>query len=391
MRILFLSNWYPYPPNNGSKLRINNMLKALKQHHQVTLISFSDNGKAKQSGQKETTGEEIRIIPNRSYNPTSKRALLGYLSTKPRVLVDRYAPEMADAIHDEVKKNHYDLVIASQWYMAAYQHLYREYPAIFDEVEVGVFADKVDQAKSLLSKTRHKLTVLKMSWYLRNILSHFRMCTVVSEPERNLIKRMVPDYASMEIIPNGINLADYIGVKEELKPASLTFCGSFHYRPNYDAMLWFVKNVFPIIREAVPEASLTITGDHGNLPFPKMEGVKLRGFVEDVHPIVASSWVNLAPIHMGGGTRIKILEAMALRSPVVATTKGAEGLEIKDGEHLLMADTPADYAEAVISLIKEPELRHRITDNAYDLVRQKYDWRVIAPKFLSLVEKVARN
>jgi glycosyltransferase involved in cell wall biosynthesis len=106
---------------------------------------------------------------------------------------------------------------------------------------------------------------------------------------------------------------------------------------------------------------------------------------------VASSWISLAPIHTGGGTRLKILEAMGLRTPVVATTKGAEGLEVQSGEHLLMADTPEDFAKTIVELCHNRGLRRLLTDNAYDLVRKRYDWPVILPQFLELVEKVGRR
>ncbi len=102
--------------------------------------------------------------------------------------------------------------------------------------------------------------------------------------------------------------------------------------------------------------------------------------------MIASSWASLAPIWQGGGTRLKILEAMALRTPVVATSKGAEGLDTKHDEHLLIADSPADFSEQVIRLIQEPQLRQRLADNAYDLVREKYDWAVVMPRFLNLID-----
>jgi glycosyltransferase involved in cell wall biosynthesis len=135
---------------------------------------------------------------------------------------------------------------------------------------------------------------------------------------------------------------------------------------------------------------VTITGDHADLPLPPADNLALTGFVDDVRPLIASAWVSLVPIRVGGGTRLKILEAMALGTPVVATSKGTEGLDAKHGEHLLIADSPEAFAEAVIRLLQEPGLRRRLADKAYQLVQERYDLAALIPRFLDLVERVAQ-
>jgi glycosyltransferase involved in cell wall biosynthesis len=136
---------------------------------------------------------------------------------------------------------------------------------------------------------------------------------------------------------------------------------------------------------------LAITGDHGNLPLPQASNITLTGRVKDVRPLIASSWISLAPIFEGGGTRLKILEAMALGTPVVATSKGAEGLDFEVGRHLFVADAPRDFADAVCRLLKDPGLRRRLSEQASRLVTEKYNWSAVMPRFLSLVERVART
>ena len=152
----------------------------------------------------------------------------------------------------------------------------------------------------------------------------------------------------------------------------------------------FTRSI-PRLQAEIPDVCLTITGDHANLPLPSTENVTLTGFVDDIRPLIASSWISLAPIQVGGGTRLKILEAMALRTPVVATSKGAEGLDATPGEHLLIADTPEAFAATTVRLLREPELRQYLADNAYQLVSQKYDWAAAMPQFLNLVDRVAHN
>jgi glycosyltransferase involved in cell wall biosynthesis len=388
MKILFLSAWFPYPPNNGSKLRIYNLLQGLAREHQVTLITFRENEYTDALTMLNDLCQNVHIVPAKPYNPKSIRSLIGFFSPEPRVLVDRYVPAMAERIHQELDTDKYDLVIASQWYMAAYWRAYCHLPAIFEEAEVGVFHDKRVQASTIFSRLRHELTYLKMKVYYRNLLSFFRACTVVSDVERNLLKKMVPNYQAIDVIPNGVNLVDYTDISEEPQPETLIFTGSFRYSANYEAMLWFLEEVYPEISSVIPGVRLIITGDHAGKPIPQTGNISLTGYVNDVRPLIASSWVSIAPIKKGGGTRLKILEAMALGTPVVSTPKGSEGLNGYRDEHLFIADTPSAFANKVIELLEDSDLRQRISDNAYQFVREKYDWAVVMPRFLNLVDRV---
>jgi glycosyltransferase involved in cell wall biosynthesis len=154
-------------------------------------------------------------------------------------------------------------------------------------------------------------------------------------------------------------------------------------------MDWFLREIYPRVQARVPDVCLEITGDHADLPLPPATNVVRTGRVDDIRPLVAGATASLVPIRLGGGTRLKILEAMALDTPVIATAKGAEGLDVRHDEHLLIADTPEDYARAVVRVLVEPGLRERLTRNARLLVRAKYDWEVVLPDFQSLCESVA--
>jgi glycosyltransferase involved in cell wall biosynthesis len=139
----------------------------------------------------------------------------------------------------------------------------------------------------------------------------------------------------------------------------------------------------------VPTAQLIITGDHGNLPLPSMKNVLLAGYVDDIKSLIAASTVALAPLWSGGGTRLKILEAMALGTPVVTTSKGAEGLEAEPGKHLFVVDDPAEFAQAVIQILCDTELRQRLAADANELVRSRYDWGHVMPEFLGLAGRIS--
>jgi glycosyltransferase involved in cell wall biosynthesis len=389
-RILFLSGWFPYPPDNGSKLRIYNLLSGLAHRHEVTLLTFADQPGVKPDAPAlRLICPEIYVAQWKPFSPRNWRALLGFLSVTPRSMVDTFSAEMQQLIHRAISSGNYDLVIASQTITARYGPSFRGLPALFEEPEIGTLYEQPFRAKTGRHRLRYSLTWAKHRRYLSRLFRYYRACTVVSDREERLLRTNTADCPQVEVIPNCVNLAEYGNVQQQPQPNTLIFSGSLRYSANHDAMVWFVGEIFPRIRGQIPDIHLTITGDNTNRALPPGDGVELTGLVPDVRPLIASSRVSLAPIRLGGGTRLKILEAMALRTPVVATSKGAEGLEVRHDQHLLIADTPEAFAQAVIRLSKEDGLRQRLTENAYQVVREKYDWAVVMPRFLNLVDRIA--
>jgi polysaccharide biosynthesis protein PslH len=390
MRILFLSRWYPFPPNNGSKLRIYNLLRGLSTKHEISLLSFVDQSDSEQDAHEiRSICQDVKVVKYKPYRPNSLQAYLGYFSSTPRSVVDNYSEDMQKHIKREIESGVYDLVIASQLPMARYcQGLHRT-PVLLEEVEVGVLFDQFTQAASTWRRFRYGLTWYKFRRYLANLLRSSAACTVVSDTEKRLVTQNIRCKLPIEVIPNCISLSDYQGIAIGPQPNTLIYTGSFRYSANYEAMIWFVSEILPLIQAEIADVKLVITGDHAYLPLPITNGVTLTGFVEDIRPFIAHSAVSIAPIRVGGGTRLKILEAMALRTPVVSTAKGAEGLNVTDDRDILIADSPDEYANAVCRLLREPALRNKLIENAYQLVAEKYNWIVVLPQFLDLIERIA--
>ena len=393
MKILFLSNWFPFPPDNGSKIRIYNLIEALAENHEVTLISFADQPANEiDFNEPSLFGCKIHVVARTAYNPKRIRALVGFLALTPRSLVDTFSVEMRRCIESTLSTEGYDIVIASQLSMARYAASFRAYPSLFDEIELGLFSDAYFQAKSILPRLRNGLTWTKQIHYIRKLLKDYDACTVVSEAESSLLQRYLPQFQAVEVIPNAIDLKKYreFDHSDRLEK-TLIFTGSFQYFTNYEAMIWFIGDIYPLVQDQIPDIRLMITGDHANLPLPADTGVELTGFVDDVRPLIARSNICVVPLRQGGGTRLKILEAMALGTPVVSTSKGAEGLDVRDGKHVLIADTPSTFAQAIIRLIEEPETGLEISENAHKMVVEKYNWSVEKTRFLTLVDTVVSN
>lgn len=387
-RLLFLSRWFPYPPTNGSKLRVYNLLRILAARHEVTLITFAEPEERIALDGLKTICQDIHVIRRKPFVSGQLSALLAALHPRPRFIVETWSDEYASQIRRELEQMHYDAVIVSQFDTAAYAPCLAGRPALFEEVELGLMYGQYTGAEDAAHRLRYGLMWTKHSRYLNNLLKHFAAATVASVQERELLRRIAPDFDAIEIVPNCVDLPDYAGMTAEPEPGSLIFTGAFTYHANYEAASWFVSEVYPHVKAQHPTATLTITGDHAGLPFPPAPDVTLTGFVPDVRPLIAGAWAAIVPMRQGGGTRLKILEAMALGVPVIATSKGAEGLDAEPGRHLLVADDPAEFAEAVVQLLRSPERRQSLVEEALQLVAHRYDWQVVASQFLALIDRV---
>jgi polysaccharide biosynthesis protein PslH len=390
MNVLFLSRWFPYPVNNGSKLRITGLLRGLAKHHAVTLVSFSDQPDARPDAlELQSICSAIHIVPWREVYRDSWRARLRFFSLQPRFLIDSYSNEMADLLRRLIADNAFDLIIASQLPMASYRSSFPRTPAIFEELELGQLYSGIASTSGYWERLRFCLTRFRLGLHLTRLLEAFQVYTVASEQERQLFVKHFPAHEKkLAIIPNCIQYDDYQGLAVERMDNRLVFAGSLRYYANYEAMRWFVCLAFPRILEQLPEVQLLITGEQADLPLPFMQNVTLSGCVADIKTVIAASTISLAPIFNGGGTRLKILEAMALGTPVVATSKGAEGLGAIAGEHLLIADLPEDYADQVIRLLSNPDLCAHISRCGKRFVKERYDWEPTISRFLELAEGV---
>jgi glycosyltransferase involved in cell wall biosynthesis len=196
------------------------------------------------------------------------------------------------------------------------------------------------------------------------------------------------------VVPNGIDLDFYAGNFGTPESGSLIFPGALTYQANFDAMDFFLRQVFPSVKAKCPGVTLRITGRTDGVSvdrLPLSEGVTLTGYLDDVRPCVARSWACVVPLHVGGGTRLKILEAMALGTPVVSTSKGAEGLEVTHGEDILIADTPTEFADALLRLLDDRALRARLATNGRKLVESQYGWEGIGEKLDQLLREVVKE
>jgi glycosyltransferase involved in cell wall biosynthesis len=396
MHILFISWWWPYPANNGAKIRIYNLLRHLSSRYTVTLLSFAEAHEAtpEQQAHLREFCTRVEAVPKPVYHPTALKAVAGYFSQWPRSLVDVYSAEMEQRVLQVARETPVDMMIASQQQTMRYVDVLPDTPAILEEAEVTIFHDRVENAQGA-ARLRSQLTLSKLEHALQAFMARGIAVTVVSEAERTYIAHFAPPGSRLEIIPNGVDTLTYQpDPSVQPEPYHLIYTGAVTYQPNYDAVAYFVRDVWPLIHQQFPQAQFTVTGSTQNVEVHDLAaqpGVHFTGYVPSIADAVRRSTALVVPLRTGGGTRLKILEAIALGVPVISTTKGAEGLNLHDNEHLLIADTPAEMVSAVSRIFQDSALSQRLAVAGRAQVEREYDWHVIAGRLIDLIEQVVSN
>jgi len=394
MRILFLSTWFPYPPDNGSKLRAHYLIRSLAQTHEVTVIAFQPENALDKTltRMRGPTDTPVWGVPEDPFRYVDLPQVVKYLSPIP--LAAWPSAYMQRAVGSVGRSTHWDAVVAFETPVARYAFIPDSTARVFDIDNSLSFIGKerLSGQKGILARCRARISLYKALRYESRLARQFQACTVVSPLEAGWVRSMVRGTSCrVEVNSNGVDCTHNQPGVAQPQANALVYNGALTYSANYDAMRWFLAEIYPRIRAELPAVSLTITGStHGvNLAGLALDGtVRLTGLVDDVRLPVAGAAVCIAPIRQGAGTRLKILEAMALGTPVVATSKGAEGLEATHGRDILIADEPADLANQVVHLLRDAAMRDYLSRNARSLVEERYDWQAIGQRFVDLVEAV---
>jgi glycosyltransferase involved in cell wall biosynthesis len=298
---------------------------------------------------------------------------------------------MQTLVKKTIESDSFDAVVASEIDTGPYAILVKNTPKLIDDVEVTSLYDQFSTQKTLLSKIRFGLTWWKLSRFLTRMLESFSGCTVVSEQERNLIMKIKPEYGKLTVVPNFVEMEEYVGNFDTPKKDTLIYSGALTYSANFDAMDFFLRDIFPQVKAKHPNIKLCITGDYNGVAvnrLPLVDGVELTSYLDDIQSAIAQSWTSVVPLRVGSGTRIKILEAMALGTPVISTSKGAEGLEVTHRKDILLADTPEEFAQTVLKLLEDENLRTELARHGRQLVEEKYSSKVLARRIEKLLNQV---
>lgn len=393
MEILMVSPNIP-SPTWGASTRNYHLLKALAREHAVTLLGFGGLADEEASGNISLLKNLVRSVQMIPYpEPFSKRRqqFIDVLRGRSSVLKAHTIQEMQRGIDTALANGHYHAVLFESVLMAGYL-LPKGIRVIIDEhnIEYELRLRTYRHEKDLLRKWFNRLEGTRIKPFELEQCRNADIVLVTSERERLLLQAQLPECV-IEVVPNGVDIGmfDVHDATREV-PGRIVFTGSMEYYPNVHAALFFAQNCWPLIRERVPHATWHIVGKN---PLPEVRklaeltGVTVTGTVPDVRPYIASAEVCIVPLLIGSGTRLKILEALAMQKAVVSTSIGCEGLAGVPGKHWVVADEPEAFAQSVMAFMNNAEMRKRFGNAGRALVEAEYSWKQCGTRLLQALEK----
>lgn len=416
MKILIISDIFPmFNAPGGSQARVYCLMREMAKKHSITLLSTRWPGIDIRPETLKDICKDV-IFYDFIKKPVNKdngllHRLFGNKSIKRlreiRHLLFEY-PEMAQstfrhspAYEKELKGlciSDYDLIQVEDTYLAYrlfnIKKQYPHIPIVVDQHNVNALIEKrnMELAKGWRWKLYSYFEWRKMMRYETKIFNTFDLHLTCSEEDKELSLYMAPK-AKFEVISNGVDTEFF--KKEDVmpEPNSIFFLGS-NWPPNVEGILYFHKEILPKVRKVIPDVKFYIVGNFkGNNEIEALGDSRtiLTGYVKDVREWMNRASVSIVPLRLGGGTRLKILEALSMEKPIVSTSMGAEGIEVTNGENIVLADNSQDFAEGVIKLLRDEKECQRLGKNGRKLVEAKYDWSVIGNRLLEVYERLTNS
>jgi polysaccharide biosynthesis protein PslH len=400
MRILFLSPRQSLPARSGAKLREYHFLRALSRSAEVTYLYFADPGAQPLTVADLPFCREVAGVPKPGAYGYGK-TVMGILGSSPLPILNYTSLPMSAALERMMGARDFDIIHLDGIHMSHYaleawkrknsQHVIFNWHNIESEAMRRYSATTTSMARRWYAG----YTAGKMERIESNMLHRAFGHILCSEREREQLRRIAPE-ARIEVVENGVDTGYFADSEGPATSPRIVFVGAMDYFPNSDAAGFFANQIWPQVRSRLEatcqeNAELTIVGSNPGpavLALGELPGVKVAGMVPDVRPYYRGALAAVVPLRTGGGTRLKILEAMAAGVPVVSTPLGAEGLEVVAGENLLLAESgdAQGWADRLGSLADSPTLRQQLIDAGLKLVRTRYDWEIQGAKLRATYE-----
>ncbi|HEY7054875.1 MAG TPA: glycosyltransferase [Vicinamibacterales bacterium] len=403
MRILWLKSDLLLPLDKGGKLRTWHLLRHLATRHDITYLSFAspDESPAHIDAMREVA-RSVHAIARSQPQKGSLRfwasAALRLFDPLPYAVGAYRSRAFASKVRALMRNGGFDLVVSDFVLPAVNLPARPPCPSVVftHNVESEIWRRHAENKAGWLMRSLYRTQYRRMLRFEGRALSRFDGVLAVSAADAETLRRLYPHAIKtpIHVVQTGVDTEFFQPVTSEVMPKSLVFTGSMDWLPNEDAMLFFCREILPRIREQEPGVSLTIVG---RAPTPAVArlaqdpAITVTGRVDDVRPHLANGTVYIVPLRIGGGTRLKIFEAMAMGKAVVSTAIGAEGLPVRDGEHLVLADDPDVFASAVLRLFRNHDRRRAIETAARSLVVTQYDWAAVATDLDRALTSVVRE
>lgn len=388
MRVLVVDEEIPYPLNSGKRIRTFNLLKHLSSRHEIVYVcrQHADAGQPDIKAL-EAIGIEPIIVPHEILGKSGAKFYLALganlLSKYPYSVASHRSERMIAAVKALTAKKRFDL-IHCEWtpYLANLAPIHAlPVVCVAHNVESMIWRRNFEVEQQPVKKAYIYLQWRKMERFEQTALRSVSMIVAVSSPDKECLSQWVAP-ERVAVVENGVDTEYFAPSTVPSVPCSLVFTGALDWRPNVDCMLYFLKEIWPLVLASCPAASLTIVGrkpmDILTEAVKDARGVTLEASVPDVRPYLEKAEVYIVPLRIGGGSRLKILEALAMGKAVVSTAVGAEGLRTQHERELLIADSPEDFVAAIARLFADMPLRHQLGTTGRRLVEKHYRWATLA-------------
>lgn len=385
MKILMLTPYLPYPLLSGGQIRTYNLLKKLSKKHDVTLFALIKNhSERKYLKELNPFCKRIQLFKRSSKPFTLRNILATAFSSFPFLVIRNLVPETIQAVTKELATNEYDLIHAETFYMMP-NIPPTTIPVLLVEqtIEYLGYESFANRPPFRWLKPLLNIDIEKIRRWEEH---YWQTCTkliTMSEEDRQFILQTIPQREKVDVVSNGVDIGWFSEKPHEDAPQpTILFVGTFNWLPNVEAVEFLVTQIWPLIKDRLPNSKLWIVG---NAPTKKIqsfgerdERIEVTGRIPDIRDAFGHADVLVAPVFSGKGTRYKVLEAMAAGTPVVATKLAVEGLGVQEGQHVLTSNTAEGLAQHIVDVIQNPKLKAHLAKHGKEFVTEKYDWTKIA-------------
>ena len=387
MKILMLTPYLPYPPSSGGQVRSYNLIKNLAQDHQITLFSLiKDNNELKYIKELEKFCRKVKVFKRPGKPWTLRNILRTGFGLYPFLVIRNLVPKEKEAVEKELNQNDYDLIHAETFYVMP--HIPKtKVPILLVEqtIEYQVYQHYVQSKSFWLLKQLLNIDVAKIRFWETKFWQKANKVVAVSESDKKKMQSLVKGL-DVDVVPNGAgeDLVSLWQKNKKIDKIIVLFQANFLWLQNTEAAIDLVKNIFPLIKKKLPQAVCRIVGQEAYKKLASIKGKSIEIIdlgnddIEGVKKAYHQATVFLAPLKGPGGTRLKILGAMAAGVPVVTTPVGIEGIDAKDEVQVLVRQSEKELAEAVVELIKNKKLYQKISQAARILIEKTYTYKAIA-------------
>ncbi|HUS18597.1 MAG TPA: glycosyltransferase [Terriglobales bacterium] len=384
LRVLMLDEYFPYPPDSGKPIRTWNLLRRLAAHHDVTILCHGDLSAEQKSAAQSANikFESVASIEEASGFTLYGKLLVNLLSPYPYSVAKHFTARFAVKLAGLLTTQSFDLVHC-EWTPYARYLSDITLPTVIatHNIESQIWSRRAKRSANPLAKLFFHLQAQKMERFERDVLSQADMVSAVSDADANKAAAWGARHTC--VVDNGVDL-EYFSPQGAGDSNRAVFIGALDWFPNVDAIRYFADAVLPLLPSLLPALRTKVIGRRAPVSLKafleRRPGIEFAGEVPDTRPHLSEAGMVVVPLRIGGGSRLKILEALAMGKAVVSTSIGAEGLAVTHGKDILLADSPKEFAEAIAKLSASPELRKSLGSQGRALVEGRYGWDALSQK-----------